>query len=285
MTTSSRLVVVFEAWAARWPLLAEFLAFGWLQARACVFAGSFFAVLALSTWLPLGPLPRYDFLLLAAFALQAALLWMRLETVDELGTICLFHAIGLGLELFKTHPAIGSWSYPEPAYTKLAGVPLYSGFMYAAVASYVAQAWRLLGLRMEHYPRHCLSLPLAIAIYANFFTHHFIGDHRGWLFLALLVVFGRTRVHYRAWRTPRRMPLVLGFALIGFFIWVAENIATWFGAWVYPDQAAGWRLVHPGKVSSWTLLVVITLIVVAGQRHFQARRPAGVSLRAGAAAS
>jgi uncharacterized membrane protein YoaT (DUF817 family) len=259
-------------WTERFPAWTEFLAFGLLQARACLFAGTFFVVLALSSRLPLGGLPRYDFLLIAALLMQAALLWARIETWDEFKTICLFHVIGLGLEIFKTQPAIGSWRYPEFSYCKLMGVPLYSGFMYAAVASYIVQAWRLLELRMVRYPDYRLSLPLALAIYANFFTHHFIGDYRGWLFAALLLVFGRTRVYFRPYRTQRWMPLVLGFALIGFFIWVAENIATFFGAWVYPDQASGWTVVHVGKVSSWTLLVVISLIVIADLKHIKAER-------------
>jgi uncharacterized membrane protein YoaT (DUF817 family) len=59
------------------------------------------------------------------------------------------------------------------------------------------------------------------------------------------------------------MPLVLSFLLIGFFIWVAENIATFFGAWVYPNQARSWAVVGPGKITSWTLLVIISFIIVA----------------------
>jgi uncharacterized membrane protein YoaT (DUF817 family) len=38
---------------------------------------------------------------------------------------------------------LGSWAYPEPALTKIFGVPLYSGFLHAAVGSYVVAAWRL----------------------------------------------------------------------------------------------------------------------------------------------
>ncbi|MCY7743864.1 DUF817 domain-containing protein, partial [Bacillus licheniformis] len=47
--------------------------------------------------------------------------------------------------------------------------------------------------------------------------------------------------------------LALSFVLIGFFIWIAENIATFFGAWTYPNQTSTWSLVHVGKVSSWLL--------------------------------
>ena len=48
----------------------EFLLFGLKEARACIFAGSFFGVLILSKTLPLGSLPRYDFILLVALVLQ-----------------------------------------------------------------------------------------------------------------------------------------------------------------------------------------------------------------------
>ncbi len=35
-----------------------------------------------------------------------------LETRDEIKVICVFHFIGLLLELYKVR--MGSWSYPEP---------------------------------------------------------------------------------------------------------------------------------------------------------------------------
>jgi uncharacterized membrane protein YoaT (DUF817 family) len=176
----------------------ELLGFTWREARSCVFAGSFFVVLALSQRLPLGPLPRYDFLFLAAVAMQVALVATRLETLDELKTLCLFHLLGFCLEVFKTNPAVGSWSYPEAGYIKLFGVPLYSGFMYAAVASYMVQAWRHLELQLTSYPSRWLTLMLALGIYLNFFTHHFIGDWRWVLTALLLMLFGRTRI----WFTP-----------------------------------------------------------------------------------
>ncbi|MEQ1879290.1 MAG: DUF817 family protein, partial [Bdellovibrionia bacterium] len=48
----------------------EFLLFGLKEARACIFAGSFFVVLMLSRSVPLGSLPRYDFILIAAIVLS-----------------------------------------------------------------------------------------------------------------------------------------------------------------------------------------------------------------------
>lgn len=243
--------------------LHELLAFGIKEARACVFAGSFFLLLAVSRWLPLGGLARYDFLLIAALALQVLLVVFKVESWRDVRTLALFHALGFVLEVFKTHPAIGSWSYPEPGISKLFGVPLYAGFMYAAVASYMLRAWHLFDLRLERPPPMWLAVGLCALIYINFFSHHFIGDVRGWLALALVLACGRTWVRFQPARRRFRMPLLASFALIGFFVWIAENIATLFGAWVYPDQAAGWRPVSFGKVGSWTLLVVISFVIVA----------------------
>src|SRR4051812_44610932 len=113
--------------------MKEFLAFGLKEARSAIFAGSFFVLLFLSNHIPLFGFYRYDFLFLASVAIQVVLYITGLETKDEVKVICLFHVIGLVLELYKTHPAIGSWSYPEPGFLKIMTVPLYSGFMYAAI--------------------------------------------------------------------------------------------------------------------------------------------------------
>ncbi|HEV7869266.1 MAG TPA: DUF817 family protein, partial [Chthoniobacteraceae bacterium] len=110
-------------------------------------------------------------------------------------------------------------------------------------------------------------LLLSAAIYANFFTHHWIGDFRWWLIVAVIVVFARTRVQFTVRQRERSMPLVLSFALIGFFVWVAENMATFFGAWVYPNQQHAWAFVSAGKISSWALLVIVTFILVADLKH------------------
>ena len=55
----------------------------------------------------------------------------------------------------------------------IAGVPLYSGFMYASVGSYVCQAWRRLDLRITGYRARSTACVAAL-IYLNFFTHHWI---------------------------------------------------------------------------------------------------------------
>jgi len=62
--------------------------------------------------------------------------------------------------------------------------------------------------------------------------------------------------------------------LIGFFIWIAENIATFFSAWRYPNQSDTWRLVHVGKISSWLLLVIVSFLIVAALKQVKEQRAA-----------
>jgi uncharacterized membrane protein YoaT (DUF817 family) len=251
--------------------LTEFLWFGVKNARACLFAGLFFlSVFAVPRAGVLG-LPRYDVLLVIAIGIQAAMVWTGLESWDEVKAITLFHVIGFGLELFKTSGAIRSWSYPDFAYTKVLGVPLFSGFMYAAVGSYIIQAWRLFDLRIRHHPPYWMAGIVALAIYANFFTHHYIPDLRWYLATLALGLYARTTVLFRPLDRGRTMPLLLSFLLIGFFVWIAENISTFFGIWRYPDQLGAWTTVHVGKWSSWSLLVVMTFTIVANLKHIKER--------------
>ena len=93
----------------------EFIVFGLKEARACIFAGSFFVLLFASNHIPLFGFSRYDFLFVAAVLLQVVLYLTKVETWDEVKTIFLFHILGLVLEAFKTNPP-GSWSYPENAF-------------------------------------------------------------------------------------------------------------------------------------------------------------------------
>lgn len=266
-------IVALSPLASAWrPLSLEFLAFILKEIRACIFAGLFFVLLLASHYLPSFGLYRYDFLFLSALLAQALLYFTGIESRDEIKTICLFHFLGLLLEIFKTHPAIGSWSYPEPGYFKVLGVPLFSGFMYASVASYMMQAWRLFDLRLEHFPPHRLGLPLAAAIYLNFFTHHFLPDFRWLLALLVLIVFYRGSVSFVPWERCVKMPLILSFVLIAFFVWIAENISTYLGAWRYPNQIHTWQIVGMGKISSWALLVIISFILVADLKHIKANR-------------
>lgn len=252
-------------------LLLEFLYFGIKEARACLFVGLFFTAVFAVPKAGIAGLPRYDVLPIIALGIQAWMVWTKLETMDELKAICLFHVVGFALEVFKTSSGIKSWAYPDFGYTKLFGVPLFSGFMYAAIGSYIIQAWRLLELRVQHHPPYWMATLIALLIYANFFTHHYLGDYRWYITACALGLYARATVVFRPYDRERRMPLLLAFVLIGFFIWLAENISTFFGIWKYPNQIGAWSTVHLGKWSSWSLLVIMTFTIVANLKHVKQR--------------
>ncbi|GAB4334303.1 MAG: hypothetical protein OHK0038_11220 [Flammeovirgaceae bacterium] len=193
--------------------------------------------------------------------------WADLESKNEVLVICLFHFLGVLMEWYKVYH--GSWTYPEEAWTKIWGVPLYSGFMYASVASYLCQAWKHFDLKITNYPPKWLSYPMAAAIYLNFFSNAYIIDVRWWLVGILILIFRKTDVYYTPIKKIRVMPLILSFLLIGFFIWLAENIATFLGAWKYAHQHTGWQMVKWHKLSSWSLLVIVSVIIVAELKRFK----------------
>jgi len=255
-----------QRWAGRSRVrtaLYEFFRFGVKQAWACLFGGLMCALLLTTHWWypPDAALARYDFLTLAALGIQAVLLMLRMETWAEARVILMFHVVGTIMELFKT--SVGSWIYPEASVLRLGGVPLFTGFMYAAVGSYLARVWRLFDFQFTSHPPLAATLLLSALIYANFFTHHYIVDLRVVLFALTGMLFARTWVYYRIWRVHRRMPLLVGFGLVALFIWFAENIGTFARAWSYPNQQHGWDWVSPAKLGSWFLLMIISYVMVS----------------------
>ncbi len=249
----------------------QLLMFGYQQALSCLFPALIFASLAI---LKVFDVPyMYDVMLVVCLLIQWIMVKTGLETRDELKVICLFHLIGLALEIFKVN--MGSWSYPQEAWTKVWGVPLYSGFMYASVASYLCQAWRRLHVQIHRWPSSWLTVPIGAAIYLNFMTHHYITDLR-WVLTALLfVIFFRSAVTFRVRTISYRMPVILSFFLIGFFVWLAENIATYLGAWQYPNQREAWSMVSLGKMSSWFLLVIVSFLIVSQLKHVKSSESRG----------
>lgn len=158
---------------AGWPSwLYEFALFTFKQGWACLFGALMLGLLLTTHWFyPTDfALARYDFLTLAAITIQAGMLGLRLETLEEARIILAFHLVGTAMELFKT--GAGSWLYPEPSLLRIGGVPLFSGFMYAAVGSYLARVWRIFDFRFDHFPRLRWAALLAAGIYVNFFAHH-----------------------------------------------------------------------------------------------------------------
>lgn len=266
-----------EAWGRRWLTDAqawadrswlrgrvfELLWFGLKQGWACLFGGLLLALIVgtFLFWPEGAPMSRYDFLVVAALAIQCGLLLFRLESWEEARVIFLFHVAGTVMELFKT--AHGSWLYPEDSLLRIGPVPLFSGFMYAAVGSYIARVQRVFHIRVRGYPPLWTTGVLAIAIYVNFFAHHWLPDVRLALFAAAALLFGRGWFHFTADRTRRKMPLLVGFLLVALFIWFAENLATFGRAWVYPGQADGWEMVSIHKLGAWCLLMIISVVLVS----------------------
>jgi uncharacterized membrane protein YoaT (DUF817 family) len=121
----------------------------------------------------------------------------------------------------------------------------------------------LLDFRFTRHPPLSATIVLSVAIYVNFFAHHYVADLRYVLFAATALLFGRTMLYFKVWRVYRRMPLLLGFFLVTLFIWFAENIGTFAGAWLYPHQLKGWSLVPMAKIGSWYLLMIISYVMVS----------------------
>lgn len=230
------------------------------------------ATLALPT-----EIPRYDALLLLCILFQSSMFANKLESIREIGVICVFHLLGLCLEMYKVRH--GSWSYPDAGY-KISGVPFYSGFMYAGVASYMMQAWKRFDLQLKNWPSWPLLLTVCAAIYANFFFSASIGDYR-WLILGLLaVIFARCSVQFSTLPGMRReMPMPVSFLLIGLFVWFAEHLSTYLRAWQYPYQQESWTLVDAGKISSWTMMVILSFSLVVALKGIE-KKPAKASVPA-----
>lgn len=246
-----------------WRFVYEFIRFGVKQAWACLFGGLMVA-LVLTTrflWPPDAPIARYDFLFLAALAIQIFLLAFKFESRREAMIIFVFHVVGTVMEIFKT--AKGSWVYPEAAFFRVGGVPLFTGFMYASVGSYMMRAFALFDFRFLHHPPLWQVGALAAAIYANFFLHHYIWDFRPLLFLGAAAIFWRTTIYYRIHHSWRSMPLLLAAFLSSLFIWIAENAATFSHVWLYPNQTKQWTMVGLGKFGSWFLLQIVSYALVA----------------------
>ncbi len=130
-----------------------------------------------------------------------------------------------------------------------------------------AATWRVAGgcsISASRAIRRCgRSICSARRSTSNFYAHHYTFDIRYLLFAAAALLFGRTFIYYKVWRSYRRMPLLLGLFLVALFVWIAENLGTVTRTWLYPHQVAGWSAVSLGKLGSWFLLLIISYALVA----------------------
>jgi uncharacterized membrane protein YoaT (DUF817 family) len=261
--TETRLERRLGDWArAKLPAgLVEFIMFVLKQGWASLFGGLLLIAIITSKliWQDDWFLSRYDALFLFALTTQALFLYFKLESWDEAKVILIYHIVGTVMEVYKLN--MGSWDYPDQGVAEIMGVPLFSGFMYASIGSYMARVIRLFDMRFAPYPPFWVSITLALLIYANFFTEHFLPDIRVLLFIATLALYWRTRIWFYIGTTPRWMPLPVAAFLTAFFIWIAENIGTFTATWSYPDH--GLRdMVSFGKFGSWYLLLYVSFVLV-----------------------
>lgn len=236
------------------------------QASACVF-GLFILSIILLSKLTLSyidvfniRLYRYDILLLVVICFQCLLLKFKLESSKEFLVIICFHLMALVMEIFKVK--VGSWVYPEPALFSVFSVPLFAGFMYSAVGSYIARIHNIYQVSYQAFPNISMCCMLVIAIYINFFSHHYIADIRWFLLVFSIWLFRNTKAHLKVGSYQFRVPLLLFFFFIAIAIWLAENIATYSRIWLYPNQIAGWKMVSYQKIIAWYLLMLLSYVMV-----------------------
>ncbi|MEJ6391424.1 DUF817 domain-containing protein [Gymnodinialimonas ulvae] len=233
---------------------------------AKLFQAALFGILILSAiiftrliWQDDWALARYDALVLFALTTQIVFLWRGFETWEEAKVIVIFHVTGTLMEIFKL--AQGSWDYPDQGILEIGGVPLFSGFMYASVGSFIARSIRIFHIQFAPYPAFWMTYLLALAIYVNFYTHHYTYDIRWILFAATLILFWRTRIWFYPARTPLAIRLPMGAVLSAFFLWIAENIGTFTRTWTYETQGDT-GFVDFSKFGSWYLLLFVAFVTV-----------------------
>lgn len=205
---------------------------------------------------------RYDYLLFFALIIQACLLYLKLESWAEAKVIALFHLMAMVMEIFLTHPQIASWQYPQPAVFKIMTVPLFAGFMYSAVGSFFARSLRLYQVSFEYLPRFGNMLALAVLSYINFMSKFFVPDFRAVLLVWSIVIFWRTKIKFQLQQHQFQLPMLPILIVLAFIIWIAENISTFYKIWLYPSQVDAWHMVGWGKLGSWYLLLLLSLVLV-----------------------
>lgn len=247
-----------------------------IQGGALAIASALFGLLLLLAFIithqlvwPIAGIYRYDALLAYALIIQLFLVYFKLETPREVWVIAIFHIMAMAMELFLTHPKIGSWHYPEAAIFRIANVPLFAGFMYSAVGSFLARGLRLFDASFRHLPSLGWLGLLAILSYANFFTKFFIPDIRNILFVVSVVLFWKTKLFFQVNTQADQdickqfqLPFLPLLLVLAFIVWLAENIATFANIWRYPSQANLWHMVGWGKLGSWYLLLSLSLVLV-----------------------
>ena len=156
--------------------------------------------------------------------------------------------------------AIASWQYPQPAVFKILTVPLFAGFMYSAVGSFCTVNSTVSSF-FEKLPSFGTMLLLAFFSYINFMSKFFVPDIRYILF-AISILFWKTKLYFQLNEHKFKIPMLPVLLTLAFLIWIAENISTFYKIWLYPSQVDAWHMVGWGKLGSWYLLLLLSLVLV-----------------------
>jgi uncharacterized membrane protein YoaT (DUF817 family) len=222
-------------------------------------------IILISGLIPSEIISKYDFIFIIVIFLQIFLILFKIETKKEFVVILIFHAIATVMEIFKTSDAIWSWKYPDTqnSFFVLWNIPLFVGFLYSAVWSYISRAQKYLNLEYVNYPKNRYAIILAVLIYLNFFTHHFIYDFRYFLIWFTIFLFYKTSLKFSVYKKNRKISFLLSWVLTAIFVWFAENIATFQKIWLYPNQENWWELVEFSKATSWFLLLIVSFVIIS----------------------
>jgi uncharacterized membrane protein YoaT (DUF817 family) len=75
------------------------------------------------------------------------------------------------------------------------------------------------------------------------------------------VLYARTKVWFRIHDRHWWMPMPLAALLAALALWVAENVGTMTGTWLYSGQSPG-QFVSFAKLGSWYLLLYVAFVTV-----------------------
>ncbi len=240
--------------------LAFFINFIVKQLKSVTFGFTILSLIIITNYFNPTSFYRFDLLLFVVIAIQTLMIFFKLETKKELLAITMFHILGVLMEIVKVN-FHHMWSYNEPAIFMIMGVPIFSGFMYASVGSYIVQSIKNLKLNLLNYPSKYWVITLAFLIYLNFLINKLFFDFRILILVFLLVLFYKTYFIFELRKKLFKMHFLLSFFLISIFIWFAENIATYFKIWHYASQKTAWHVVDPLIISSWFMLAILSFII------------------------
>ncbi|MFW1890130.1 DUF817 family protein, partial [Acinetobacter johnsonii] len=77
-----------------------------------------------------------------------------------------------------------------------------------------------------------------------------------------IVLFWKTKIGFELQQHRFQLPMLPVLLLLAVIIWIAENISTFYQIWLYPSQVDAWHMVGWGKLGSWYVLLLLSLVLV-----------------------